>query len=68
MAKKITAEDMQAIHDFALQLGASVKFWDKARTSLIIAREHDAEKKEQTEEPGGSPERDDQQSDACYGQ
>lgn len=37
-----TAQDMQDIHDFALQRGAHVKFWDKARTALIIAREPEA--------------------------
>jgi hypothetical protein len=53
MPVKPTAQDMQDIHDFALQRGAFVKFWDQQKTSLIIARESDAPQETKAEEHRG---------------
>lgn len=54
--KKATAQDMQDIHDFAQKRGAFVKYWDQAKTALVIAREPD------TPSP---PEVDTQGTDEC---
>lgn len=59
---------MQDIHDFALQRGASVKFWDKARTSLVIAREPDAPQQTQSENTRGASQESNSGSDEGYGE
>jgi hypothetical protein len=54
MPTQPTAEDLQAVHDFALQRGLFVKFWDRQKISLIITRDAPKETTQASERPATS--------------